>query len=148
MPAATIRDVEDVDIRERIDTLAQAIRTKDIDALMTHYAPDVVVFDIRPPARIRGVDAYRKNFEAWFASVKGRIDYEVHDLSIAKNGEVAFCCCLSHVRSVPTTGEKLDYRVRVTSCLQKMGGQWLVAHEHISMPIDMRTMRAVSELQA
>jgi ketosteroid isomerase-like protein len=146
MTATSVR--EDADIRERIDTLAGAIRAKDVDALMAHYAPEVVVFDIRPPARIRGVDAYRKNFEAWFASVKGRIDYEVHDLSIARSGDVAFCCCVSHVRSVRTTDEKPDYWVRVTSGLQKMGGQWLVAHEHISMPIDLQTMQAASGLRA
>ena len=37
---------EDTSVRERVDTLAQAIRDKDIDALMAHYAPDVLaIFD-------------------------------------------------------------------------------------------------------
>ena len=58
-------------IRERVDALAQALRAKDIDGLMAHYAPDVVTFDVLPPAQVQGADAYRKNFEAWFASVSG-----------------------------------------------------------------------------
>jgi hypothetical protein len=54
--------------------LAQAIRTKDVDGLMRHYAADLVTFDVRPPLQVRA-DEYRKNFEAWFASMKGPIDY-------------------------------------------------------------------------
>lgn len=35
------RPTEDEALREQIGCLAQAIRDKDIDALMVHYAPDV-----------------------------------------------------------------------------------------------------------
>jgi len=27
--------------------------------------------------------------------------------------------------------------VRVTTCFQKANGQWLVGHEHVSMPVTM-----------
>jgi uncharacterized protein (TIGR02246 family) len=148
MRAATTPTKEDAEIRERIESLAQAISAKDVDALMEHYAPDVVTFDIRPPQQVRGVDAYRKNFETWFASVQGRIDYEMRELHIARNGDVAFCHNLSHVRSIRMSGEQADYWVRVTSGLRRTNGRWLIAHEHISMPIDMMSMRAVKEFQA
>ena len=70
-------------VRERIETLAQAIRDKNVDALMTHYAPDVYVFDVLPPLEVDGTDAYRKNYERWFASMQGPIDYEMNDLLIS-----------------------------------------------------------------
>lgn len=148
MPPNTLADKEEALIRKSIDDLAEAISAKDVDALMAHYAQDVVTFDLRPPQQIKGADAYRKNFEAWFGSVQGRIDYRIHHLGIARTGDLAFCHSLSHVRSTRTSGEKADYWVRVTSGLRKTGGRWLIAHEHISMPIDMVSMQAVSGLQA
>jgi len=124
-------------VRERIETLAQAIRDKNVDALMTHYAPDVYVFDVLPPLEVDGTDEYRKNYERWFASMQGPIDYEMNDLHISMSESHAFCFCLGHVKGMRPGGEKVDYWVRVTSCLQKANGQWLVGHEHVSKPVMM-----------
>ena len=143
MPTTT----DDAQIRERLEAVAQALRAKDIDALLAHYAPGVVTFDLRPPLQVRGVDAYRKNFEAWFASVQGPIDYEIRDLRITMSDDIAFCHSLSHVKSTRTTGERADYWVRVTSGLQKMNGQWMVTHEHVSVPIKLETMQGAFDLQ-
>jgi ketosteroid isomerase-like protein len=137
---------QDTEIRKSIDALVQALRAKDIDALMTHYAPDILTFDLNPPLQVRGV-GYRKNFELWFSSVQGPIDYETRDLHIAASGDVAFCYSLNHVKSTRTNGEKADYWVRVTSGLQKLNGRWLITHEHVSMPVDMQTMKAAPDLQ-
>jgi ketosteroid isomerase-like protein len=136
MATPKLRPQEDNSLRERVETLAQAIRDKDIDALMAHYAPDVVVYDVRPPLEVRGADAYRKNFERWFAAMQGAIEYEMQDLRLSMSESHAFCHCVSHVRGT-RNGEKADYRVRVTTCFQKVNGQWIVGHEHISMPAEM-----------
>ncbi len=45
------RDKADDSVRDHLESLAQAIRDKDIDALMTHYAPDIVVYDVHAAAR-------------------------------------------------------------------------------------------------
>ena len=137
MPTNTTPTKEEAQICERIDALTQRLRAKDIDAVMTHYAPDMVVFDVRPPLQVQGADGYRKNFEAWFASVEGPIDYETRDLRIAVSGDVAFCHSLNDVKNTRTTGERADYWVRLTSCFQNLNGQWMITHEHVSMPIDM-----------
>jgi ketosteroid isomerase-like protein len=134
-------------IRERMEALAQALRAKDINALMAHYAPGIVTFDLRPPLQVQGVDAYRENFEVWFASVQGPIGYEIRDLRITMSDDIAFCHSLSHVQSTRMTGERADYWVRVTSGLQKMNGQWMVTHEHVSVPIKMETMKGAFDLQ-
>jgi uncharacterized protein (TIGR02246 family) len=147
MSTTTTSTRDDAQIRECMDALARALRAKDIDALMAHYAPGVVTFDVRPPLQVQGVDGYRKNFEAWFASVRGPIDYEIRDLRITMSDDVAFCHSLIHVESTRTTGERADYWVRVTSGFQKLNGQWMVTHEHVSVPIKMETMRAALDLQ-
>ena len=66
--------------------------------------------------------------------MQGPIDYEMNDLRMSWSENHAFCHFLSHVRGTRVSGEKADYWVRVTTCLQRANGQWLVAHEHVSMP--------------
>ncbi len=124
--------MEDPSLRERVATLAQAIRDKDIDAVMAHYAPDIVAYDFMPPLDVRSSADYRKNFERWFGSMLGPIDYEVSDLRVSMSESHAFCHALSHVKGTRKDGEKADYWVRVTTCFQKANGQWLVGHEHVS----------------
>ena len=138
---------EETEIRQALHELVQALRAKDIEALMAHYAPGVIVFDLRPPHRIASADAYRRNFDAWFATVDGPIDYQTHELVITVTDNIAFCHSLSHVRSRRISGDDADYWVRVTSGLQKMGGRWMIIHEHISMPTDLQTMQARQDLQ-
>jgi uncharacterized protein (TIGR02246 family) len=137
MPPTTIAARDDAQIRACIDASAQALRAKDIDALMAYYSPDVVTFDLMPLQR-QGAAAYRKNFEAWFASVQGPIDFEIRDLRITMGDDVAFCRYLGWVKSTRATGEKADYRVRVTAGLQKINGRWLISHEHVSVPFPTR----------
>jgi ketosteroid isomerase-like protein len=129
-------NLEDTAIRERIDSMTQAIRAKDVDTLMTHYTPDVVAFDLRPPLEVQGAVAYRKNFERWFASMQGPMDYEMHDLRVSVGDSVAFSFCKSHVQGTRTNGDKADYWVRVTTEFQKVNGEWLVGHEHVSVPAE------------
>jgi uncharacterized protein (TIGR02246 family) len=142
MPTTTTAAKEDAGMHAHIDALAQAIRAKDLDALMPHYAPDMTVFDVRPPLQRKGREAYRENFEAWFASVEGPIEYEMRDLQISASGDLGICHLLGHVRSMRKNGRKADYWVRVTSGLRKEKGRWLVTHEHVSLPIHMETMQA------
>jgi ketosteroid isomerase-like protein len=137
---------EQEQIRESMDALAQALRAKDIDALMAHYAGDMVTFDMRPPLRISAAEAYRKNFEAWFASVQGLIDYEINELTVTANDNLGLSHYLAHVRSTRTTGAVADYWVRVTSGFQKIEGRWMIIHEHVSVPIHMATGRAALDL--
>jgi uncharacterized protein (TIGR02246 family) len=151
MPTTTTRTTtptrEDTQIREFMDGLVRALRAKDLNALMAHYAPDMVTFDFRPPLQIQGADRYRKNFEVWFASVRGPIDYQIRDLRIARSDDVAFCHSLCHVESTRATGEKADYWVRVTSGFLKSNDRWMITHEHVSAPINVETKQAALDLQ-
>ena len=123
---------------KRIDDLAQAIRDKNIDRLMTFYAHDVVVFDLRPPLDTRGAVVYRKNFERWFATFEGPIGFELKDLRIAQSERAAFCHYLGHITGARPGERKADYWVRGTTCFELQDEEgWLVSHEHISMPMPM-----------
>ena len=137
MPTTTTPTTDDTQVREFIDGLAQTLRNKDINALMTHYAPDVVVFDLMPLQTL-GADAYRKNFEAWFASVQGVIDYQIRDLRITRSDDLALCHYVGHVKSTRAGGENAEYQVRVSAGCRKLNGRWRITHEHVSVPFPNR----------
>jgi len=120
-------------LRMRIEEIAQAIRDKDVTRLMAFYAHDVVVFDVRPPLDTRGADAYRQNFERWFASFESPLSFEVKNLRIAAGEATAFCHYLALVVGA-MPGRVSGYWVRGTTCFERRDGNWLVTHEHISMP--------------
>ena len=49
-----------------MDDMANAIRAKDVDALMAHYAPDVLTFDLLPRCNTRGPTRSEKGCRSGF----------------------------------------------------------------------------------
>jgi ketosteroid isomerase-like protein len=126
----------EVVLRQRIDALAQAIRDRDVDRLMTFYARDVEVFDVRPPLDVHGSDAYRGNFQRFFALFEGPLNYELNSLRVVPGEPAAFCHYLGLVSGTRPDGHRTSgYWVRGTTCFERRDGEWLVTHEHISMPV-------------
>jgi len=124
-------------IREAIDNWAKALRAKDIKSVMSHYAPDLVTFDLAPPLAYVGADSLRKNLEAWFPTFQGPIGHEISDLHIDVSQDLALCRSLNRITGTRTSGEKTDVWVRATVSFRKIDGKWLVTHEHTSVPFYM-----------
>ena len=57
MTAGNDRTTAEAEIRALIDDWAKAMRAKDVDGVMSHYAPDSVTFDLAPPLISTGADA-------------------------------------------------------------------------------------------
>jgi ketosteroid isomerase-like protein len=65
-----------------MENLATSIRAKEVDALMAHYAPDVLAFDLLPPLQYQGADAIRKRVSEWFSSFQGSIGFCATSVSL------------------------------------------------------------------
>jgi ketosteroid isomerase-like protein len=133
-------------IRQRIADAVKALRAKDIDSVMTLYAPDMVSFDIAPPLRYVGAHNKRRAWQEAFATFTGRFDYEVHDLNVRTHGELAFVHSLNHVTATLATGQVTDLWVRWTACFRRIDDVWLVVHDHVSVPAELEHGRAVLNL--
>jgi uncharacterized protein (TIGR02246 family) len=134
-------------IRALIEERVGAVRAKDINALMSHHAPDVVMFDALNPLQYVGADAVRERAEQWFSWYRDSIGYEVRDLSIAAGDGAAFCHYLYRVSGTMTNGREVDMWVRSTICFRKIDGEWTVTHEHTSVPFDAESGKASVDLQ-
>jgi len=130
-------------IERRIDSWLQALRNKDVDALMAHYAPDLLVYNLAPPMRSQGHAIPRQAWKDWFASFDGPIGYELRDLRISHSYDVAFTTSVNHIWGLRKDGEGVEMWIRVTVGLCKIDGQWMATHEHVSVPFDMNTTKAL-----
>jgi PhnB protein len=124
-------------LRALIEEWLDSVRKKDVDRAVSHYATNVVLFDLAPPLKSIGPQAYRKDLEEWFSTFKGPIGYDLHDLQITVGGDVALAHSINHMTGARTNGEQSDVWVRVTVGFQKIDGDWQVIHEHVSVPFYM-----------
>jgi uncharacterized protein (TIGR02246 family) len=135
------------EIHAVMDNLANTIRAKDVDALMAHYAPDVLTFDLLPPLQYQGADAVRKRVSQWFSSFQGPIGLEMLNLSITAGDDVAFCSSLNGSTGTNKDGAKIEMWWRATNGFRKVDGQWLVTHGHSSEPFDTASGKALIDLR-
>jgi len=101
-------------IQRFLDDGIRSLRDKNIEGVMSLYAQEVVSFDIVPPLRYMGADAYRKRWEETFSSFQGPIGYEIHDLTITVGDDVAFTHSLNRISGTLTTGQQTDLWLRST----------------------------------
>jgi uncharacterized protein (TIGR02246 family) len=138
---------DEAEIKRVIEGGVEALRDKNIEGVMSFYAQEVVSFDIVPPLRYVGAEAFRKVWEEVFFVYQGPIDYEIHDLTITVGDEVAFTHSLNRISGTLNTGQKTDLWLRVTACFRKINGKWLIVHHQNSVPVDLKTGRAVLDLK-
>jgi len=134
-------------IQGLLDDCIRSLRDKNIEGIMSIYAQEVVSFDIVPPLRYIGADAFRKVWEEVFFVYQGPIDYEMHDLHITVGDDVAFTHSLNRISGTLNTGQKTDLWLRWTACFRKINGTWLIVHHQNSVPVDLEHGKAVLDLK-
>jgi ketosteroid isomerase-like protein len=68
---------------------------------------------------------------------EGPIGFEIRDLAITTGDDVAFSHSLNRISGKRTDGQTTDVWVRSTVCFRKVDGEWMVVHEHASVPFYM-----------
>jgi uncharacterized protein (TIGR02246 family) len=134
-------------IRKLIDGFVKAIHAKDMNGVMSVFAPDVVSFDLGPPLHHGGGEAFMKRWHELFGSYQSPIDYEVRGLSIVAGDDVAFSHSLNRIGGTMKNGRKTDRWLRWTACYQETNGKWLIVHEQVSVPVDLGNGKAMLDLK-
>ncbi len=134
-------------VRALIDGLASAIRTKDVRGVMSVFSPEVVSFDLGAPLQHGGGGAFAERWQELFASYTSQIDYEIYGLRITVSTDVAFSHSLNRMGGTRGDGRYSQRWLRWTACYQKANGKWLIAHEHVSVPVDLTNGKAMLDLE-
>jgi uncharacterized protein (TIGR02246 family) len=146
---ATEKDkaTDEDEIREVMDRFTDAVRNKDLNGVMSLYSPEIVWFDFMAPLQHRGTEAYRRVWERCFDWFEAPIGVEIRDLSITAGNDVAFSHSLIHLNETFKNGQRLDFWMRGTTCFRKFNGRWMITHEHLSIPFDLETNKALWDLK-
>jgi ketosteroid isomerase-like protein len=104
------------------------------------YAPDLVSFDIVPPLRHMSAEAKKKNWIDVFATYDHPLEYELRDLTLTVGDGLAIGHSLNRISgTLQKTGERNGYWLRWTTGFRKIGGVWLIVHDHVSVPTDFKS---------
>ena len=139
----TLASKDEAAVRARLNTWADACRAMDIDAIMACYAPEAVSFDCHSVFRLKGLDSHRRHLEACFPYMVAPMTLELHELSVAAGGGVAFAHYAMQCGATGQDGQEHRSWMRGTICLREIDGRWLIVHDHCSAPFDPMTNTAM-----
>jgi ketosteroid isomerase-like protein len=64
------------------------------------------------------------------------------------NDDVAFVYSLNRLSGTLQNGNASSgFWVRMTACFRKIDGNWLIVHDHVSVPLDVESGRALLSLE-
>jgi ketosteroid isomerase-like protein len=139
-------EASEAQIRQRVGALVERIEAKDLDGLGRLYADDVVSFDVEPPLQHLGRDAKLRNWTSVF-TLFSDVRYELRDLAFTVDENIAFVHGFGRLSGTLATGvETGGMWVRATLCFRRVDGEWLIAHDQVSVPFDIRSGRGVADL--
>lgn len=134
-------------IRQRVEEYIEAIRAKDLERVMKIFAPGLVSFDLEPPLQHMRAESKRRNWTKAFAAYQAPIGYEVRDLAIILSNDLAVGRSVNRISGTLMNGKKTGYWVRWTTCFQKIEDTWYVTHDHVSVPLDLKSGRGVLNIE-
>ena len=63
MTTANTISTQEAEIRQLVAAQQRAICTKDVEQIMSRYADEIVIFDVKPPFQTQGKEAVRQLWE-------------------------------------------------------------------------------------
>ena len=125
------------EIRNLIESWAKAVRAREIDGVLTGHTDDMLMFDVPPPVVVKGIDAYRETWSAFFKWLQqGDGSFDIVSLDVTAGDDVAFATAVLRCGSKEELKKDDTPRLRLTVGLRKEDRRWLIAHEHHSFPLE------------
>ena len=123
-------------IRELLENWAQAVQRKDLDGILAKHSQDIVMFDLPATLQSRGIEAYKKTWDLFFDWYQDSPSFEICEMKITAGNDVAFANALMRCAGTQQNGSRSDLDFRLTVGLSKINNQWVVTHEHHSIPAE------------
>ena len=121
------------EISKLVENWAAAVRNRDIDGILAHHAEDIVMYDVPLPFESVGINAYRKTWDLFFKCTKPDV-FDIQELHVVADENVAFCYAAMKCADKSDSKEFVELPFRLTIGLKKIANEWIVVHEHQSIP--------------
>ncbi len=133
-PEAATQIQAETQIRHLMDDHIRAICAKNLNQIMAHYAPEIVIFDMKPPLALRGIDDCRQMWATSLPYMPTTSGMETQSVSITTSGDLALAHWVARFTGLEPDHPAAQMWLRVTAGCQRQGEQWHIIHEHVSVP--------------
>ena len=128
------RAKDEAAIRALVEDWASSVRRRDLRGILRNHSPNIVMFDVPPPLQSKGLEPYRRTWETFFSWSRDFGVFDIIEMDITAGNDVAFVTALMRCAGAEANGNKIELEFRLTIGLRKIGDQWIVMHEHHSIP--------------
>ncbi|HET7002162.1 MAG TPA: nuclear transport factor 2 family protein [Puia sp.] len=129
----TTQAENEMQVRNLIENWAKAVRQKNIDGILAFHSENLVMYDVPEPFQSVGLEAYRKTWDIFFKYTKPGV-FDIHEIHIIAADDVAFVFGRMQCSDKAGREDYIPLNFRITIGLKKMNGQWMILHEHHSIP--------------
>ena len=106
--------VDETAIRQAFENLTDAIRNRDLDAVVANHADDIVMFDVPPPQNGgRGRQEYAATWPPFFDFIADGAVVEIAELDVMAGTDVAYAFDLLRCGTPEDLREFPDKRLRL-----------------------------------
>jgi ketosteroid isomerase-like protein len=129
--------------------LAKSYNSKDLDSALSYYSkdPDTVFYE-DDEFELKGWEALREYFRRAFAS-SNDIQQQLSEIAVVVNGDMAAAHYLILMSwSDKSDGQPRRLRYRYSQVLKREGNKWRIWQEHLSVPYDSTTGKAVFDAKS
>lgn len=123
-------------VRAVIENWAAAVRARDYDGVLRNHTADFVMFDVPPPSESVGLEAYRRTWDLFLGWSSGEVRFQIQDMTVVAGCDVAFAFAKMQCFGPDSSGQPEPLDFRLTIGLKKVSGQWMIMHEHHSVPAE------------
>jgi ketosteroid isomerase-like protein len=134
MSSAETTTTDNTTIRAMIEDWARAVRARDWGGILAKHSADILMFDVPPPLESRGIEAYKRTWDLFYSSQPEPIAFNIQRMEVVAGADVAFVTALMQCAEKGPRQETIPLDFRLTVGLRKIGGDWIVVHEHHSVP--------------
>jgi ketosteroid isomerase-like protein len=130
------KNSEEIRIEALLEAWADAVRRHDVPAILAHHQRDMVMFDLPPPLQCKGIREYAETWDLFSRYHKVGTAFDFQELAIIAGQDVAFAVAIMHCGpdSSSNPADKDGFLFRLTVGLRKVDNEWLITHEHHSVP--------------
>ena len=125
---------DEIILRQLIADWSAAARGRDYDGVLAHHAESILMFDVPPPFQSEGLAAYRKTWDLFFSTMADPPTFDFSDVRLTVGSDLAFATAHGKCLYKDEDDSVAHLNFRLTMCFQKRNGEWLVVHEHHSVP--------------
>jgi ketosteroid isomerase-like protein len=132
-------------VLQALETYKSAVLSKDVEALMHLYDPDVRVFDTWGVWSYEGAAAWRVAIEGWFSSLKNdkcRVAFD--DVKTISGSDFASMSAVATYTGMTAQGQdSRSMQNRISWVLKTSGHASRIVHEHTSVPVGFEDMKGI-----